>query len=359
MWSTGKHWLSGLAAVVVATSGCDGSPAEPSAGADGIEALALVDWGEAGMPVLHGDHALALEHLFRVAVRQVREAQGDAAARALLERVRPLHEAVRAAALAHDHDAMLSARAARRAELARIVIEVLGEATADRVVDGVAALLDELATKVAEAQAASRPVARLEALLTRAQSLLDEARAASDPAERLDLATQAAASAAHVRFGVHARGVMPALGQLLEQARAKVVDEQGTTTARELFAPLHELEAALRAAREAGDREAAAAALDAVRAEQIRIVVLILGAAPVERALDAAAKLLAEAGERVAHAKAAGHNVSRQEARLQEGAALHAAGAAALEAGDLAEALDLALRAAETALRLLHPSTHG
>lgn len=342
-----------LIALVVIAAGCEQSPTAPLSTVDEVESLGLVDWGEAGMPVLASDQPISLEHLFRMALRQVAEEQGADAARALLERVKPFHEAVRAAVEAGDREAFQAAKAALRAAMADVIIEVMGEDVAQRVLDAVAGTFEELAAKVAEAKAAGQPVARLERLLAKARALLGAAQAASDASDKLDLATQAAAVLAHVRFGVHDRPPMPLLPHLVELARDKVLREQGRDAVEALFATLHELHAQLRAAREAGDAAAVEATLQAIRAEQIRIVITVLGTEPVQRVLDATATMLADVAEKIARAKAAGRDVAHLEAHLRDAAALHADAVSALAAEEPERALDLALRAADIALRLV------
>ncbi|HUF51642.1 MAG TPA: hypothetical protein VMN60_12520 [Longimicrobiales bacterium] len=341
-----RTMVTGLMLLTVMSTACGETPLAPVAE---MMHFADVSWGAAGMPMLHQDHELSLEHLFRTAVRQVAAQDGAEAARALVSGLAPLREAVQSARQAQDRAGAEAAQAALRAAMAEIVVTVLGDDVAASVIASVSAARADLSARLA---ALPRPNPRMEELLVRVDALLAEAASAS-PARALDLATQAAALTAQVRFAVVVRAQIPSLGQLVDQARRSALQANGRDATLALFTPLHDLMATLRTAHQSGDRAAAEAARTAVRAEQIRIVVTVLGAEPVHRVLDATAAFLMQAAERIAAARAGGHDVTRMETRLQQAAQLHADATAAKEAGELARALDAALRAAEAAMGLL------
>ena len=110
---------------------------------------------------------------------------------------------------------------------------------------------------------------------------------------------------------------------------------------------------AVRKAVQSGDRAAVKRALQALRAEQISIVVRVLGAAAPRGVLENGARIIADVTAKIQAAKAAGRDVTRLEIRLREVVQLHTDGVAALQAGNLASALDLALQALDGAKGLL------
>jgi hypothetical protein len=342
-----------LATAIIA--GCEVSGAGvPAEGADYTVGL---EWGSSGMPLMLTERGLSLEQLVRLAVQRTEQEQGAAAAHALLLRLQPKHDAVRAASLANDRAAFDSAGAALRAEMAAVVVEALGPGTAGRVMDGAALAVDSVEGHVASHEAAGQPTPVLEAMLRHATGALDEARAAlaaDQPTQALRLAAEAALVAGRIRMRATPAVVPPTMPRLLSQTWDKAVADAGQTAAAAQFAPMREKNAALKASLRTRDLETVRAAQEALRWEQIRLVVSVLGDTAPRQVLDAGAQMAEYRATRAESMKAAGGDTSEMEAALREAADLHAAGAAALEAQDLAAALDLALQAAD---RILHIRT--
>jgi hypothetical protein len=351
-WSLRRAGVLAVAAAVLGT-GCERSPAGPGAAA--ADYAAGLDWGAAGMPLMLDDNPLGLEPLLRRALRAVASGQGAEAAQALRSRLQPFHEAVRQAAQARDRTAFLAARAALRGEMAAIVVEVLGPDVPGGVIEGVARLLGQIERRVAEAHAAGRPTAVLEAMLVRAAASLAEARtalAAGNGPLALQHATEAALIAGRTRMRALGEVMAPAIPRLLQEAWEAALSLHGAAGAEALFAPLREKNDALRSALRQRDHAAVRAAQEALRAEQVRLMVLLLGESAPARVLDGVARLAEQRATAVEALAASGRDVSQYEAALREVSGLHADGVAALAAGELATALDLALDALEKVLMI-------
>ncbi|MBI4539367.1 MAG: hypothetical protein HY704_07660 [Gemmatimonadetes bacterium] len=360
----------GVAVMLVA--GCDGGPAGPDDRAleeqpgEPSTPERLSQGAEAAAGTLVGeDVKLTLEYLLGQAIEKVAREQGREAAKALMQTIEKLKAEAQTARKSGDPDAFKKAVAALRAEQVRIVLRVLGTGTAQQVVDGVAKALREVTAQVAAAKAAGKDVTKLEAALAEVAAVLTRARTAlgaGDHAQALDLGTLAGEHVGSLRFAASVLDgsyvLIPTLEKLFAEALHKTAREKGRDAAKALDAALEPLRAALRAAKESKDREAIQKATAALRAEQIRIVVAVLGADAPKHVLDAVAKVLAEVKSKIAAAKATGKDVSHLEVKAQQAADLHARATAALSAGDLARALDLGTQAGEIVEALRRPLKH-
>jgi hypothetical protein len=358
--------------LAIVAAGCEWAPGGPVA-EEATFSVGL-DWGTAGLPLLRSEHELSLEQLHRRALQRAAREQGAAAAQALQSRLQPVREAMRGEAVRDEavpgsgqagaaavtgapHDAALVAGArhgALRAEMASIVLEVLGPEMPQRVVEGAAPALAAAAAQVADARQAGRPTSVLERMLPHATSSLNEARAALDadkPIHALQFATDAVLVAGRVRMRAAGPVTAPTMPRLLAQAWAHAVTDRGQAAATALFAPMREKNAALKASLRTRELGTVRAAQEALRSEQIHLVVTVLGATAPEQVLDDAARVIEERATRAESMKLADRDVSRIEAVLRDAAELHAAGVAALDAGNHSEALDLALQAAD---RVIH-----
>jgi hypothetical protein len=378
--------------LAIVAAGCEWAPA----GSVAEEATFFVglDWGTAGMPLLRSERELSLEQLHRRALQLAAREEGAVAAQALQSRLQPVREAVPepgqagaaavagapygaaavagapygaaavagapygAAAVAgapHGAAAVSGApHGALRAEMARIVLEVFGPELPQRVIEGTAPALAAAAGQIADAGKAGGPTAVLERMLTHATSRLNEARAALDednPIHALQFATDAVRVAGRVRMRAAGPVTAPTMPRLLAQAWAQAVSDRGQAAATALFAPMREKNAALKASLRTRELGTVRAAQEALRSEQIHLVVTVLGATAPEQVLDDAARVIEERATRAESMKLAERDVSQIEATLREAAEMHAAGVAALDAGNHIGALDLALQAAD---RVVH-----
>jgi hypothetical protein len=348
--------------LAIVAAGCEWAPA----GSVAEEATFFVglDWGTAGMPLLRSERELSLEQLHRRALQLAAREEGAVAAQALQSRLQPVREAVpepgqagAAAVAGAPYGAAAVAGAPHgtlRAEMARIVLEVFGPELPQRVIEGTAPALAAAAGQIADAGKAGGPTAVLERLLTHATSRLNEARAALDednPIHALQFATDAVRVAGRVRMRAAGPVTAPTMPRLLAQAWAQAVSDRGQAAATALFAPMREKNAALKASLRTRELGTVRAAQEALRSEQIHLVVTVLGATAPEQVLDDAARVIEERATRAESMKLAERDVSQIEATLREAAEMHAAGVAALDAGNHIGALDLALQAAD---RVVH-----
>jgi hypothetical protein len=351
------HLGGGLVLVLaIVAAGCEWAPAGPVA-EEATFSVGL-DWGTAGMPLLRSEHELSLEQLHRRAVQRAAREEGAAAAQALQGRLQPVHEAVRETVPEPgqvDAGAVAGApHGALRTEMASIVVEVFGPEMPQRVIEEAVPLLAGAERSIADAREAGGPTSVLERMLTHATSRLNEARAALDdakPIHALQLATDAVLVAGRVRMRAAGPVTAPTMPRLLAQAWAQAVTDRGQAAATALFAPMLEKNAALKASLRTRELGTVRAAQEALRSEQIHLVVTVLGATAPEQVLDDAARVIEERATRAESMKLADRDVSQIEATLRDAAELHAAGVAALDAGNHSQALDLALQAAD---RVVH-----
>lgn len=141
-----------------------------------------------------------------------------------------------------------------------------------------------------------------------------------------------------------ARGPGMVLGTLFRRALVQVSEEQGRDAAVALLDEVRAQHEAARAARQAGDRDAALAAMEAVRLRQAEIIVEVLGPGVVDEVMARARESVARLVERVEQARAAGRDVSRIEGLVERVQATLAEAEAAYAAGDLPLALERASR---------------
>ncbi|MBI4544232.1 MAG: hypothetical protein HY703_03455 [Gemmatimonadetes bacterium] len=354
------HWLllaSAAVAALLFSAACEREPTAPEESGELAAAAAAGGFaaGQAGSTAAawHGQEStFTLEYLLRSALHKVRTEKGDSAARALKARLEALEAELRAAREAHDRERFERAQAALRAEQIKIVLEVLGNDVARQVVEGVSRALTEVRAQVAAARAAGKDVSKLDAGLARAAQVVDSASAALGRQQydrALDLGTRAASLVSELRFAASVLDgsfiVIPALERLVAEAYHKVVKEQGRDSARALVAKLEQLQKELREAKQAHDRERAERLQAAIRAEQIRVAVAVLGAAAPAHVLEATVKVLEAVNTQIAALKAAGKDVKRLEEAAAKAAELIRQARTALESQKLPEALHLATQA--------------
>lgn len=137
------------------------------------------------------------------------------------------------------------------------------------------------------------------------------------------------------------------LSRLLHEAIHRVYTEEGSESARAMVADLHRLRetpgVALASPADAG---AAPPSGGAVRAEEIRLVLSVLGAGVVPRVVDGVRADAARLGERVAQGDAGEAGRSRAATLFEEADRLLDEAMARFAAGSTASALDAATRAA-------------
>lgn len=182
--------LRGAAVVVLAlgVAACADTVSGPDTG-DPIEAsltevaqIASTD-GMAARPA----GVVSLHALFRTAVLQVRDTEGVAAARALLEPIREAARAARELRRAGDREGFHAAMQTVHAAQAAVIVDVLGTEPVARALDAAAARLAAMQARVDALAAAGQDVTVHQARLDQAAQELAAARdlMATDPAAAL------------------------------------------------------------------------------------------------------------------------------------------------------------------------------
>jgi hypothetical protein len=332
-----------LLLVSVALTACDATPSDPLDPRADLATLLSVD-GSAGQP---GPHTL--QGLLHAAVHRVYTEQGATAARSLVAELRRLQEQERVALARGERERAQSLQRAVQAEQLSVVLRVFGRAVVERVITGVALDAQRLARGVGEAEAAGRDMSRGRDLLASIEALLASASARAAEAAlmpALDAATRAAAHAESLRHALADARRIPGLQDLFELAVAHLRAELGPDAAREALTRYNALKRAAEEAVRVGDRERAHRALEAVRAEQIRLVLHVLGGDAVVRLIEALERGSAEVHAALADARAAGRDVSRLERMAATARDMILRARTAFDAGDPGTALELSSHAA-------------
>jgi hypothetical protein len=335
--------LAALAAVLLLAA-CDTVPGDPLDSREDLAALLSADGGSAGVSA-----PLTLPGLVQSAVHRVYTEQGASSARALVSQLRRLQEEARLAQARGDRERVAMLMREVHGEQLSIVLRVFGRGIVDRVITGVELDAARLSRDVAASEAAGRPMPRVTALLAEVERLLAEARAHAaegSPALSLDAATRAAGRVVAVTGAMLDVRRIPGLHDLFELAVAQLRTTAGPEAVR---SALERYEILRRTAEEAvrnGNRVRAHEALAEVRAEQIRIILRVLGAPAAGRLVAAVEAGLAESSAALAEARAAGRNVTRLERMHAVARDMVQRARASFDAGDHAAALEVASHAA-------------
>jgi hypothetical protein len=328
----------------VALTACDATPSDPLDPRGDLAALLSVDAaaGQAAGP-------LTLPGLTHSAVHKVYREQGGTAARALVRDLQRLLEEGRAAAARGEHERAAAVDMAAREEQLAIVLRVFGRPVVERVTAGVSLDVARLARGVAESEAAGRPMPRAQELNRLIDGLLAQSRLDAEDGRMLpalDAATHAAAHAERVRQELAEAQRIPGLQELFDLAVTHLRAGSGADAAREALAHYEALRRAAERAVSGGDRQRAHEALDAVRSEQIRIVLHVLGDDAVTGLLEAVTRGSEEVRAALAQARTAGRDVSRLERMADTARDLVVRGRASFSDGDPATGLELSSHAA-------------
>jgi hypothetical protein len=330
-------------AALVVLSACDHAPVDPlDPRADLTSLLASDDAAPDGTSML------ALPGLVQAAVRKVYAEQGIAAAAALVEPLRRLHEEVQAER-AGDSAGAGDALERLHAEEIRILLHVFGDALAGRVLAAVRSDAVLLADTVAGLESTGRRVPRAGASLARVDALLQEGDAflaQGDAPAALGAAGRAAKEADAIRRSFAEASRLPTVGVMFEEAVDRLRASDTYTAEREIE-KYRAVEAAAQVAIRNGNRDQAHAAVDVVRREQIQLVLSILGPAAAERTVRAAEQARVATEADLARAAAAGRDVFRLDRMLKVARDLNGRADRAFRRGDAATALDLGSHAAD------------
>jgi len=326
--------------LLLALSACDRTPGDPLDGTHDVAALLDLDGANRQSP-----HTI--EGLLHSAVHRVYTEQGSAAARMLVAELRRLQDAERSARGRMDRDATAQRLQTLRGEQLDVVLRVFGNPIVDRVRAGVHLEAARLRRGVDELEAAGRPLPHARELLVTMSELMaeaDRASAAGNAAAALDAAARAASTADAVRAGMADANRIAGLAELFDLSIAHVEAANGSATV-----DIAHYDALRRAADQAvrtGDRDRAQQALEAVRAEQVRIVLEVLGVDAAVRLVEAVRNSAIATETEVAREMAAGRDLVRIARMAAAARDMGHRAATALSSGDPATALDLASHAA-------------
>jgi hypothetical protein len=305
---------------------------------------------------VYASSATSLSQLFRKAVDRIETEQGADAARRLLSEWRRLREDTREALTQGDRQAAQATIAALRAEEIRITRLVLGDAAIAKVIRDVSASLERVQAEWRQSSSGGKDVSRARSLASQVGELLADANAAldrDDPATALDRGTRASDmldGLIHFLIALHR---IPGLETIYSDMVARLGRERDAASVQALLSRVDQLDTEARDALRRGQRERARVRLEAVRKEQIRLVLSVQGPAVVTRLLNQV-----DASIALTRPQLAGHAevgmVQRAALMLGEAASLNTRARKALQSGDATAALDLGSHAASMINALQH-----
>jgi hypothetical protein len=335
--------LSGLLLVVLLSAACDSTPSDPLDPRTDIAALLNGD------PAAGTTPGLSLPGLVYSAVHKVYSEQGASAARALVTDLRRMEEQGREALTAAGREAPVDRLGSVRREEMRIVLQVFGDAIVPRIIDAVLLEAVRLVEQVDGAELSRMVVPRARELLAQVDGQLAEATAAlarRDALTALDAATRAGASAEAARHVLAGARRITGLEELFERAAVQLQTERGAVESRAALAEYNALQRAAESVVRNGDRSRAHDALRAVRSEQIRLVLDVLGPAAVRQLVGEVAEGAGQVDQGIGAARQAGRDVARLERMSVVSRDMLQRAQAALETDDVGLALDLGSHAA-------------
>lgn len=331
-----------LAAVI--TAACDRTPVDP--GTDASDAATLLFGPEAARAAAP---PLSLPSLVHAAILEVYNAHGADAARAMVVEMRRLQDD---ASMAVDaplaREGVRVARQTLQDEQLGIVLRVFGDDVVGRIIGTVRTDIDALTRRLDGLDANGLETTVPRSALAEGRELLADAEAAwSSGALRASLAaaTDAAARVDAARAGVAGAMRVPGLDELFAVA-VRVAGGRSSAPRADLLDEHRRLDQIAQQAVRTGTRESAHAALAAVRAEEIAVVLRVLGPGAVDQLVQRSREARTALVRDVRSAGDAGREVLRMERMLTTAADLIERADAALDAGDAATALDLGSHAA-------------
>jgi hypothetical protein len=328
-----------LLLLLLALAACDTTPSDPLSERADLMAMAGVDMASGRQPA-----PLSLPGLLYSSVHRVYTEQGPGAARALVGDLRRLQEEARSAQSSRDREASTARLRAVHDEELDVVLRVFGDGVVDRVITTVAADGERLRSAVAASTQAGRELPRGVALLAELDHTLAGAARAADLGEvrqALDAATRAAALADGVRLVLAEAKRIPGLEDLFDAAVVALRQRQGPDQARRELERYNELQRLAAASVGSGDRQRAHSALQAVRTEQVDVVLRVLGVDAARRMLDAFSYSILDVDRTLAAARQGGRDIGKLERMAASARDLRARASTSLAAGDAATALDL------------------
>jgi hypothetical protein len=335
--------LSVVLLVAVLSAACDSTPSDPLD--PRTDVTALLD----GSPAAGSIPGLSLPGLVYSAVHKVYSEQGASAARALVTDLRRMEEQGREALTGAGQEPSVGRLGSIRREEMRIVLQVFGDAIVPRIIDAVVLEAVRVEQQVDDAEVAGMRLPRARELLAQVDGQLAEATAAlagRDALAGLDAATRAGASAEAARHVLAGARRINGLEELFERAAVQLQTERGAVESRAALAEYNSLQRAAESVVQNGDRSRAHDALRAVRSEQIRLVLDVLGPAAVRQLVVEVAEGAGQVDQGIGAARQAGRDVARLERMSAVSREMLQRAQAALDSNDVGLALDLGSHAA-------------
>lgn len=258
---------------------------------------------------------------------------------------------VQAAYSARDMATVQAQLATLRSVETRVILEVFGSEIVHRVLRqttqslvGARTRIDEAAQNGVQTRAAEHAVREVNELVSRATALV-----ASDASRALSIATDAAAQLATINDLLVGLRRLRGVDELFPEYASALPHEELRQHAR--------LNAQAQAALRDGTRSAANEKLEALRAEEIRLVLLATDNRASEDLLTQVGRAVSELRIALDNMRARGQDVGRAQRMLNTATDMYNRSGAAEAAGDHATALDLASHASGLLNSLRHLTT--
>ena len=321
-------------ALILALGACERATTDPSVPA---EAGGMQPGKANTLPVLFGNALLKTQR--QLGAEAVGELMAEWEAR---------QAEVRAAHTTGDRNAVQSKLQALHNEEIRIILKVFGPEVVKQVIYESYMELGAARIRIDEAERGGAHTASAAATSRQIQNMLDRATVLSNrqPARALAMATQAAALLAAIDDSIIELRRVRGIETLFPAAAAKL-------SPRELAAHAQLEKEAQRALRD-GQRSVAGEKLAALRAEEIRLVLDVMGRHTATRVLRDVHAVLRDMRTRIDALKREGADVSRLERMLNSATDMYNRGDRADREGDAATALDLGSHAAGLLNSLRH-----
>ncbi|HEX6559404.1 MAG TPA: hypothetical protein VF021_08070 [Longimicrobiales bacterium] len=346
-----RRTLAVIALITLPAVACDRAPTDPN-----LDVASLI---AASGAVANGDLkpvTTTLPALFREAIAITQEQQGRVGVDALLGQWRDLQDDLTRIAPTSDRATVQARLDAIHAEELRIVLRVLGDPVVGRVIADASA---GLATAETHLSTSAKPQDALQAsaVVAQAREKMAGARAAAaanDLPRALDLGAQAVTLVSGLNFYLVELQRINGLEHLFPKAVAALQDGASNGKAQDLLAAAERSSIAARAALRDGDRQTAQKELDQARADQIDVVLTVLGAGVANQLVSQTARRSALLRDVIGSLDAGGRDVTRLKRMLNEATDLSRRAKLAFDKGDAATALDLGSHSAGMLNALQH-----
>lgn len=336
-----------LAAAITA---CDRAPTEP-------RLRGLVDLIAANEKGTTASASSTLPALLSQAVAKLEKEEGHVGVETAFADWTKLQDQLQAQVVASDRSAVQAKLAAIHAEELRIVLRELGQSVVTRVLSETNVGMAEAGALIVNAQAAGEDMSRALTIaqqVRRTSAAASKALAADEYVKALDLATQSASLLNGLTYFLVELRRIDGIEALYPRAVGQIASTKGAAAADALTADVKVLDAAARTALRSANRSTAQAKLSAVRAEQIQVVLDVLGERAATTLVERVATRISQTRAVLSELDRSGRDVARYQRMLREANDLNVRAATAISKGDPATALDLGSHAAGLLNALQH-----